>query len=87
MIHGVLPSFSGEVLIEDPGISRLSTAMRLRKIGERGILVIKDFTSILSTDRHVRAAMPPRCARERSRNSRSKACRRGFFAGRLQGFA
>jgi hypothetical protein len=40
-----------------PAYRGISTAVRLRKIGERGILVIKDFTSILSTDRNVRAAM------------------------------
>jgi Primase C terminal 2 (PriCT-2) len=34
-----------------------ATGGLLRKIGERGILVIKDFTSILSSDRNVRAAV------------------------------
>jgi hypothetical protein len=29
----------------------------LRKIGDRGILVIKDVTSILSADRNVRASV------------------------------
>jgi DNA-binding transcriptional ArsR family regulator len=34
-----------------------ATGGLLRKIGERGVLVIKDFTSILSSDRNVRAAV------------------------------
>jgi DNA-binding transcriptional ArsR family regulator len=34
-----------------------ATGGLLRKIGERGTLVIKDFTSILSSDRNVRAAV------------------------------
>jgi Bifunctional DNA primase/polymerase, N-terminal len=37
--------------------SKKATGGLLRKIGERGVLVIKDFTSIISSDRNVRQAV------------------------------
>jgi hypothetical protein len=37
--------------------SKAATGGLLRKIGDRGILVIKDFTSILSTDRNTRTSV------------------------------
>ena len=37
--------------------SKAATGGLLRKIGERGILVVKDFTSILSTDRNTRTSV------------------------------
>jgi hypothetical protein len=37
--------------------NKTATGGLLRKIGDRGILVIKDFTSILSGDRHLRPAI------------------------------
>src|SRR5580693_9228538 len=39
------------------GKGKLSTGGLLRKIGDRGVLVIKDVTSILSMDRNVRAGV------------------------------
>lgn len=38
-------------------LSKLSTGGLVRKIGDRGVLVIKDVTSILSMDRNVRAGV------------------------------
>jgi hypothetical protein len=43
--------------------AKTATGGLLRKIGDRGIMVIKDVTSILSSDRNVREAVSPRCAR------------------------
>ena len=40
-----------------------ATGGLLRKIGERGVLVIKDVTSMLSMDRNIRGRCSPRCAR------------------------
>ena len=49
----------GALLSASPRKSRIKTATGglLRKIGDRGVLVIKDVTSILSSDRNVRAGM------------------------------
>jgi hypothetical protein len=49
----------GALLSASPRKSRTKTATGglLRKIGDRGVLVIKDVTSILSSDRNVRAGM------------------------------
>jgi Bifunctional DNA primase/polymerase, N-terminal len=52
-------SSEGALLSASPRKSRIKTATGglLRKIGDRGILVIKDVTSILSADRNTRAGV------------------------------
>ena len=40
-----------------------ATGGLLRKIGDRGVLIIKDVTSILSMDRNIRGKCLPRCVR------------------------
>jgi len=52
-------SSEGALLSASPRKSRAKTATGglLRKIGDRGILVIKDVTSILSADRNTRAGV------------------------------